>query len=1329
MVDHARDGWIRSLIDLSRRNNLLFFRSLKMGTLDLSGSNPEAMDSLMAGDSVPLRSFMPDADEAQLVAKAKEICNRAIANLEEKGLKTLFLSYGMASWPVADGGRPTEAPVLLFPTSVEVKGRDGRNVLLQIIAEPQVNLALLHVLEKDLGCTVTAETLLGSGNGQDDENTFDPANVLRRLRELTNEVGGFEITTRVVLGNFSFQKMAMVRDIQERGDEMASHDMIAAISGDPTARDAVQHDRIVLDPRELDLRRPDNEYLILDADSSQDQVIAAVLASQNGVINGPPGTGKSQTIANLIAALSAHGRRVLFVAEKRAALEVVLKRLREVGLGHLALDLHGADVSRREVMRQIADSLKLVRESIPLNVEDVHRHFEDRRALLKKHVERMHARRSPAGMSVYALQGRLLRIPEGAHSSVRWRGESLDRLDATRADAVELLLTEAGGFKGLFLWDDPSPWARAKLLDGRQVQGAVDCASGLARVGWPGFEKALSALSTASGLRTPGTLREAEDLVKLVEGVTGTLSQYREDIFEQDLEFLEGAMTPAAHGPLIAVWSWFVKSEYRRARRKLRQLRRERNARGPRLLVEARTAAGQLRRWRALRTGESSPRGTQELQNARVALNSLFTEIDKLAFYLGRDDLRGLQLDALGGLVRGLAQDAVTPYRLPRVWAIERELKNHGVEALVADLRTRKPDAELWLGAFEHAWLSSCLDRARWEDPELAGFNGSTHQQFVEEFCRLDRELLKLAAARVRRSHGERVIDTMNKHRDQAALVEREAAKKTRHLPLRRLFVEAPDVLAVVRPCWMASPLSVSQLIPSDRVYFDVVLFDEASQVLPEDAVCSILRARQSVVAGDQRQLPPTTFFVAGEDDLEGVDEVEVPPTAGFESVLDLMTGFLQPPWTLEWHYRSSDESLIAFSNRHIYRGSLITFPGPGGPPVVTHEMVPINAAQDGQEESAPLEVRRVAELVIQHASQRPDETLGVIALGIKHARRVEAAIEDAIKNRADLDEFFDQAKEERFFVKNLERVQGDERDAVILTIGAGKDRAGRVDYRQFGPLNGEGGERRLNVAVTRARRRMTLVSSFNHHDVDAERAKHGVRLLRLYLEYAASNGRHLSEDGETSIPLNPFELDVFDALSREGLDLAPQWGVSGYRIDMVAKHPKRPGQFVLAIECDGASYHSMPTVRDRDRLRQQHLERLGWRFLRIWSTDWFMRRDEEIARVRNAYDAALNAADRGSDGRATGVRGRNQSEDRGIRGSGNDARAPRRGPQPTVPRRTKIEEFKPRELDRLVAWIKSDGRLRTDEEIVEEMLELLGFERRGKNIEAGIRDAINRMR
>jgi very-short-patch-repair endonuclease len=361
----------------------------------------------------------------------------------------------------------------------------------------------------------------------------------------------------------------------------------------------------------------------------------------------------------------------------------------------------------------------------------------------------------------------------------------------------------------------------------------------------------------------------------------------------------------------------------------------------------------------------------------------------------------------------------------------------------------------------------------------------------------------------------------------------------------------------------------------------------------------------------------------------------------------------------------------------------------------------------------------------LEHAAARPEETLGVIAMGIKHARRVEGAIEQARKDRPELDEFFDQRRQERFFVKNLERVQGDERDAIILAVGYGKDRTGRLLYR-FGPLLHEGGERRLNVAVTRARTRLTVVSSFSHLDMDPGRSNaRGVELLRLYLEYASTGGQRLGDGEHAALPLNEFEQDVYDALSARGIKLKGQWA-SKYRIDLVAQHPSEIGRFVLAIECDGASYHSAYAARERDRLRQQHLEALGWRFHRIWSTDWFARRQEEIERAVRAYEAALEGRDPAtSAGTATPNLGGDAKET--ARADADSAGG--RSRRFSIPQKEGIEEYTTAELDAAVRFTLSRSGLLTDDEIVEKMVGELGFKRRGSRIEAAIRDAIRRVR
>jgi very-short-patch-repair endonuclease len=378
----------------------------------------------------------------------------------------------------------------------------------------------------------------------------------------------------------------------------------------------------------------------------------------------------------------------------------------------------------------------------------------------------------------------------------------------------------------------------------------------------------------------------------------------------------------------------------------------------------------------------------------------------------------------------------------------------------------------------------------------------------------------------------------------------------------------------------------------------------------------------------------------------------------------------------------------------------------------------------DGQEESSSAEVQRVVDLVLRHAEDQPDKSLGVISMGIKHAMRIQGALDQAQAKRPELAEFFDPGRTDRFFVKNLERVQGDERDCIILSVGYGKDRAGNLPLR-FGPILAAGGMRRLNVAVTRARESMTLVSSFAHTDIDTTKVREGTGLefLRNYLQYAASNGAVFAHGEISNEPMNDFEADIYEALTARGLKLVPQVGCSSFRIDFGVCHPSEPGRFVLGIEADGASYHSSCTARDRDRLRQQMLENLGWRFHRIWSTDWFQRKHEEIERTMSAFDRALTAvAERGAI-----VPERSPVEEAVPDLPMQELRGRRSSIFPPIPKRTSIADYTSNELRELYNWVTSDGHLRTHDEIADEMFTALPFSRRGSRIEGVLRDTIRR--
>jgi very-short-patch-repair endonuclease len=529
----------------------------------------------------------------------------------------------------------------------------------------------------------------------------------------------------------------------------------------------------------------------------------------------------------------------------------------------------------------------------------------------------------------------------------------------------------------------------------------------------------------------------------------------------------------------------------------------------------------------------------------------------------------------------------------------------------------------------DRALLQEWADHHLHNDDALKLVRAEDRDALVAEYRSLDRALIAAATSRI--------ITACNAKRPrnnlgESAVIQREASKKRKHMPVRLLLERTRHVTQAIKPCFMMSPLAVSQYLPSD-LRFDVVIFDEASQVAPADAINCIYRGDALITAGDQKQLPPTSFFTAGvADDADEWDE-EAEDGVDFESVLDLMKGSgAFRSLTLRWHYRSRHEALIAFSNSSFYDGRLITFPGPEtvGPDVGV-EMFPVHGTyRRGSSRDNPIEAARVAERVIHHFTTRPHLSLGVVSFSEAQAATIEYAVEQARQQRPDLDGNFTDDRLGGFFVKSLESVQGDERDVMIFSIGYGPDEAGKTTMN-FGPLNRSGGWRRLNVAVTRARHRNEIVASVQASDITAAATSDGLRHLRRYLDYAARGVSALALDTSTGGDAeSPFEESVISVVRSWGYELTPQVGTAGYRIDMGVRHPDRPGVYVLGVECDGFQYHSSKVARDRDRLRDEVLRGLGWRLHRIWGTAWYRNRNGEEDRLRAAIEAAVAAPIRG---------------------------------------------------------------------------------------------------
>ena len=1243
--------WQRHLVDLGGRNTLLWYRDLPSGTLDLTSAHPGGLAMLLAGRPTKLSDLVREpAALAEARRRARTIRAKTLELHEERGITAGFIAVGMATWEVPGATRPPCAPVLLRSCVLRPTGAAQQDFDIDLGADMEFNPVLEHYLRSEQGIELDTEALEEMATAT---MGFDPHPVFAALDRMCERIPAFQIAPRLVLGTFSYAKLPMVADLAAQLGTLANHDVVAALAGEPDALKAVR----TTVPESLADSDPAREHLVLDADSSQQAVIDAVRSGANLVIKGPPGTGKSQTIANLIASLASEGKRTLFVAEKRAAIDAVVGRLERLGLGDLVLDVYDGASNKRRLAQELGAALDRASDAEDPDTAAIERTLTDRRARLVEHSSALHDKRNPWGVSAFDAQvalGQLCARPKPPTSRVRLYGDALKGISRERVTELSQSLIEAASLGAWTPGHEDDPWYGARVTSPDEAAQALEIASRLGGGGLDAARQRLGASMRDAGLPDAEKPADWGHALGVVEQVRQTLEIFGPEVFDVPLTDMVGATAGKEYrdrnGLRLGLWSRM------RLRRQARSLLRP----GPppadlhsalKVAQEQRVTWGQL----AGAGGRPEvPGGIDDAENTYEALTRDLGWLGaRLATTEAGGDLLGTPLADLQVRLVALAKRRDRLAVLPRVVSVIDDLRESGMGPLVDDLAARGVAAADVGFEMDFVWWTSLLDDISVRDSAYGAHDGDFLRRVGSEYIEADHAHLAATVDRVRAAVGRRLREVLADHPEQEALVRAEAGKSRRHRPLRDLLPRAGETLTAIKPCWAMSPLVVASILPAGR-WFDVVIFDEASQIPPAQAVSAISRATQVVVAGDERQLPPTSFFTAATDEDATTDSGD--PTAdslteGFESILDVLSAAL-PVRRLTWHYRSLDERLVSFANAQMYDGALVTFPGTSDEAVVRLEVVDGSApVQPGLEaiESTQAEVDRVVELVLSHARTRPSESLGVIALGIKHATRILDALRVALIGAEGVGDFFDEDSAERFFVKNLERVQGDERDAIILSIGYGKTPHGRVLHR-FGPLNLEGGERRLNVAITRARRRMTVVSSFTAADLDPTRLKaRGALMLRDFLSYAAHGGCQPTPQAQTGPdspdspggpaaqsalpgvvhivpPPDPLVADLAARLRTEGLVVHVGYGTSVQRLDLAVEDPHRRGRVLVAVETDGRRYAAMSSTRDRDRLRIEQLRRLGWEHVRVWSTDLFRDPARDVARVSAAVRAASQA-------------------------------------------------------------------------------------------------------
>jgi very-short-patch-repair endonuclease len=1360
------DRWQRKLLDLSLRNRLLNFRATRRAVPLLCPTPGMLEDQLSAGKHIKIvpAPTLTDADHGrsgnvhqqrtgehldevyaqealnrgevvvqldaqELETRLTELYRAARADMQEGGANTLFLAMGFLVWQRdPKDSRKCRAPLILVPASLERKSVRSGVQMVKHDDEPRFNTTLLEMLRQDFDLDIRG---FDEGLPHDDAG-IDVAAIWNRMRQEIKEIDGFEVVEDVVLSTLSFAKYLMWKDLVDRTAQLKQNAVVRHLIDTP--RDPYVSDVAFPAPHRLDRDyAPQKCFTPLAADSSQLSSILACASGKDFVLIGPPGTGKSQTISNMIAHNLAEGRTVLFVSEKIAALDVVHRRLRDVGLGEFCLELHSNKAKKMDVLHQLGAAWEATATFSQSRWRREAERLKIARDRLNLMVERLHCLH-PNGLTVYQAMGRLLHDTDSHRIAMSWPTPDThdqDALDALRgiADRMAVNASEIGvetladsAYTAIHHTDWSPIWQRHLIEQASTLANAARNAETRMRdllqhalrleTDVRSWER-LSALATLAGVlplvygQNLAFLFEPDASATLRELQSGIehLKQYRQTEAGLSCPYMARAWQHVDLDALSRLWdaahaTWWPKSAWMkwRVRNALRgqgralgkpdvehdlaQLRTLRQL--GRAIDDLSTLSDKVDVWVAFDTDAARAIERLEIaQQLRAAIAGLSADPEALAhmraalctLLTGGNDLlaatgtvgrsclafteawQDLQealhrfASTAGADVRDAMSAADDDTWLAQLdhtlheiisgeaklnawcswWRVRQEAMEAGLHPLVEAFEQGQIAAGNARHVFETSYCKWWVDAVVDGDEVLRGFVSAEHENRIRNFRALDEQFTALTRDYIR----ARLCKNLPARDDvtrgsEFGILRRELEKKRRHKPLRQLVAEMPNALPQLTPCLLMSPLSIAQYLPPDQALFDVVIFDEASQITVWDAIGAIARGRQVVIVGDPKQLPPTNFFNRADNDAD--DDVNL--DGDLESILDECLGASLPTMHLSWHYRSEHESLIAFSNHRYYGGGLVTFPSP----LTTDRAVRYLPVPDGIYERAGSRTNRgEAEVVVREVIQRlkdpaftaVNRSIGVVTFNTEQQRLIEDLLDEERRRDASIEPFFAEERLEPVFVKNLESVQGDERDVILFSIGYGPDRTGNITMN-FGPLNREGGERRLNVAITRARSELLVCATLHPDQIDLSRTRaKGVRDLKHFLEFAERGPHALAGAvyGSTGDYESYFEKAVARALMDKGWTVHPQVGVSSFRVDLGIVHPDHPGRYLAGVECDGATYHRSATARDRDKLREQVLCRLGWDILRVWSTDWWIDRSGALDKLHSALTALLEAS------------------------------------------------------------------------------------------------------
>ena len=1335
--------WERRLLDLSLRNNLLNIRITK-NTLQLIPANLSCLEDALADgeefrilhrpadwespamdfgiySSIPesdpmvgfinselsqkrLRFYLPENDLGKALT---HLYRSSRTSIEENGANTLYLALGLLKWyETPSSERPRYAPILLLPVEIIRKSAAKGYVIRTREEETMMNITLLEMLRQNFGITISGLDPLPT-----DESGVNVKLIYSIIRNSIKNQRKWDVEEQAILGIFSFNKFIMWNDIHNNANKLVQNKIVSSLINGKIEWEAATEE---IDATDMDKQvSPADIVLPIIADSSQLEAIYEAVHDKTFILHGPPGTGKSQTITNIIANALYKGKRVLFVAEKMAALSVVQNRLAAIGLAPFCLEIHSNKTKKSAVISQLKETTEIIRQTPPEEFRKEAERLLNLRAELNQYIEALH-KEYPFGVSLYDAIIHYQSVD--VESCFDIPEAYLDTLDkdtfAQWEDAIELLVRTANAcghpyqhpLTGISITEYSSA---VKEGSSQLLTGFIDLLTTI-RQKLDVFSILLKDTDihpTRKDFQTIAhIIRRILDIPELTPGLltlpllNETLNEYREVVVhgqkrdeqrkEIETGFIQEILSINAK-QMLAEWNrvsgqWFLPRYF--GQRKIRKainvyalktietedikpllhriIRYQEEAEAVRKYIGQLPSLfgrpGKNEDWNTIEQiiddmtslhshllnyakdiakvsqikQNLSAQLTEGIQTFRDIHAHSFNELYQLADTLTATEkkLSGMLGISIEELYTDSADWITIALSKARTWKENLDklkdwyqwlqayqtLHSLGIEFIATEYKEKNIPTGQLTDSFRKSFYQAAIRYIIAKEPTLELFNGKIFNDIIAKYKQISakfeettqRELFARLASNIPSFTHEAIQSS------EVGILQKNIRNNARGISIRKLFDQIPTLLSRMCPCMLMSPLSVAQFIDTDADKFDLIVFDEASQMPTYEAVGAIARGKNVIIVGDPKQMPPTSFFSVNTIDEDNIEMEDL------ESILDDCLALSIPSKYLLWHYRSKHESLIAFSNSEYYDNKLMTFPSPDNIESKVR-IVNINGYYDkGKSRQNRAEAQAVVDEIARRlrSEELRKKSIGVVTFSIVQQALIEDLLSDLFIFYPELETLALEC-DEPLFIKNLENVQGDERDVILFSVGYGPDAEGRVSMN-FGPLNRAGGERRLNVAVSRARYEMVIYSTLRSDMIDLNRTSSiGVAGLKRFLEYAEKGTRSTINSvtrqlSETTVSI---ETIIADRLRSLGYTVHTDIGCSGYKIDIGIVDAENTSNYQLGIICDGKNYKRTKTARDREIVQNNVLKALGWDIYRIWTMDWWEKPDEVIATIQEA--------------------------------------------------------------------------------------------------------------